>query len=352
MTSPVPARLDPPRPSPHDPGDMLGVVEASPDQWRVGTGIAHAAAAPVGGPPRHVAIAGMGGSGIAGDIAAVLAYRRSSVPVTSVHGDTLPGWVGPESLVVLVSHSGETAETLACADQAVTAGARLAAVTCGGGLGAMVADAGGTVVEVPAGLQPRASIGLLTAPVLGLLDRAGVAEGLLRDLDGVPDHLDALLGAWGRDVPPDGNPVRRTADQIGDGLPWFLGAGELPAVVALRGRNQVAENAKRVSVASALPEADHNELVGWAGSGLPGGRLLVLRRATEPAALTRRVEATIDLARPGFASVAEHRLVGDTDLQQLAAGVLFVDLLSAHLALQAQIDPTPVHVIDELKRRL
>lgn len=124
-------------------------------------------------------------------------------------------------------------------------------------------------------------------------------------------------------------------------------------MVASRARNQVAENAERPAHAAELPEADHNQLVGWAGAGFAGGSdLVVLRAPDESPVQHRRVEATVDLARPGFAAVHQHRLLADDPLRQVAAGFLFVDLLSVHLALLAGVDPSPIAAIEELKRRV
>ena len=66
--------------------------------------------------PRAVLVTGMGGSGIAAEVAAAVAGRSCPVPVLAYRGYRLPGWVGPMDLVIAVSCSGTTAETLSAAD--------------------------------------------------------------------------------------------------------------------------------------------------------------------------------------------------------------------------------------------
>lgn len=330
---------------------MLATVEATPEQWARAVDIAAAADLPRRA-PRCVVIAGMGGSGVAGDIGAVVAADEGRVPVMVVHDDCLPAFVGPDDLLVLVSHSGGTAETLACAEQAGSLGADVVAVTSGGRLAEVTAAAGGAVVEVPAEGPPRASMALLTVPVLAALERAGVVEGVLAACARVPERLEHRLADWRDDGQQPAAP-RRLAEAIGHRQPVFLGAGPLAGVVATRARNQVAENAERPAVAAALPEAGHNQLVGWAGAGTAAAcDLVVLRPAQESSASARRVDAVTAIAGPGFAEVHEHRLEPGDTIGQLAAGLLFVDLLSVHLALLAGVDPTPITAIDELKRRL
>lgn len=328
---------------------MLATVRDSPGQWARAVEIARAARPPAVR-PRAVVVAGMGGSGIAGDVAALVADRQAAVPVVAVHGESLPAFVGGEDLVVLVSHSGGTAETLACAGQAAERGATLVAVTSGGPLGRLVAEHGGTVVEVPAEAPPRASMALLSVPVLAALEAAGVVEDALASCATVPRRLGELDAAWSAGA---ADAPRRTAEQLGHRSPIFLGVCRVGAVVATRARNQVAENAERPAVAAELPEADHNQLVGWAGAGTDGAcDLVVVRSPDESPGTRRRVEATIDLAGPGFARVHQHRLPEGDVIQRMAAGFYFVDLLSVHLALLAGVDPTPITAIEELKRRL
>lgn len=329
---------------------MLQTVLSTPDQWARALQIARAAPLPAPR-PRSVVVAGMGGSGIAGDVAALVGDVAASVPVVSVHGEHLPGFVGSEDLVVLVSHSGTTRETLTCAEEATRRGAHVVAVTSGGPLADHVAAVDGAVVEVPASGPPRASVALLTVPVLAAMDAAGVTGDILDRVEAVPGRLRELTATW--------SPTRGTgapeqlAHALGPRIPLFLGSGPVPAVVAARARNQVAENAERPAHAADLPEADHNQLVGWAGAGFEGAAdLVVLRTSDETPGTRRRVEATVDLARAGFAAVHEHRLADGDPIEQLAAGFLFVDLLSVHLALLAGVDPTPIAAIDELKRRL
>ena len=84
---------------------------------------------------RNVAVAGMGGSGIAGDLAVGVWRERLRQPVTVLRDYYVPGWVGEDTLVILSSYSGETEETLTVASQATERNALCVAITSGGKLG-------------------------------------------------------------------------------------------------------------------------------------------------------------------------------------------------------------------------
>ncbi|MGB9862089.1 MAG: bifunctional phosphoglucose/phosphomannose isomerase, partial [Candidatus Bipolaricaulaceae bacterium] len=53
---------------------------------------------------KNAVVLGMGGSAIAGDLLA----RFARVPVMTVRDYFLPAWVGPETLLIAISYSGET----------------------------------------------------------------------------------------------------------------------------------------------------------------------------------------------------------------------------------------------------
>src|SRR3954454_11744037 len=112
--------------------------------WRVESSGAAAVDASAG-----VIVAGMGGSAIGGRLAGgrlrgrvaravAIADRlaaaglgaRVTRPFAIADGYALPGWAGPQTLVLCSSYSGQTEETLACYDDAVGRGApRIVATT-------------------------------------------------------------------------------------------------------------------------------------------------------------------------------------------------------------------------------
>ena len=118
------------------PETMHGQAMALGAQLRAAAPLAQGALRGAG-PFRNVALCGLGGSAAGGRLAAALLADQLQVPVEVPVGLTLPGWVGPETLVVVTSYSGETAEAL---DWFVEAGERRAtrvALGSGGTLAAL-----------------------------------------------------------------------------------------------------------------------------------------------------------------------------------------------------------------------
>jgi glucose/mannose-6-phosphate isomerase len=290
-----------------------------------------------------VVVAGVGGSGIAGDVVAALAGPVLDMPIVVHKGYGLPAFAGPRTLVVAVSHSGDTAETLDAAGAALERGAALVAVTGGGRLAALCAGAGAAVVAIPQRTPPRHALPLLVLPVLRLL-------GLDGGFDDAVAAVDAAVATAARDVPIAENPAKVLALQLaGPGPVTVLGASGVAAVAAYRFACQLAENAKVQAAHGQVPEAAHNVVAAWAKQDGPAGIVLVRDPEGEAGQLGRQVEAVADLARDSGAWTAELHPRGGTPLGRLASLVAFVDLASVYTALVLDRDPTPIDAIQRIK---
>lgn len=335
-----------------DPAGSLAAVESSPEQWRHALALAAEVTIPTG-TPRAVLVAGMGGSGIAGDVGALAADVGGHRPVVPVKGYTLPHWAGRDDALIAVSYSGNTEETLSVVAEAHERDLPVVgAITSGGTLASgMPAD---RTVVVPPGRQPRASLAYLAVPVLAMLARLGAIDPLDEALAGVPGHLERQLQAWSLDVPASDNPVKQAAGELADLVPVFLGGRGVGELVAARGKCQVNENANRPSFCNALPEANHNEVVGWEQLQETTARfgLVEIRTPDEHRQVAKRFAVTNELTSGAFGATVSFEAPGDHWLHRLAASVLWVDLLSVHLAFLAGVDPTPVRTIELLKQRI
>ncbi len=333
-----------------DPGGMLATLAGAGGQVR--PALAAARSARLAGPrPDVLVVAGMGGSGVAGAVLAALAFACSPVPVVTVNGDRLPCFVGPGTLVVAVSYSGNTDETLAAAEQGVQAGARLVAVASGGRLAELARSCDAAFVAVAGGMLPRQALWALLVPVLVAAEAVGVLPPLGAQLGAAADALDAETAALGPEVPLAANPAKRAARRLVGRLPVVWGSGQLGAVAATRLRTQCNENAKVSAVSAPLPEANHNDIVGLTG-GLGAGRELVVMRdvAGEHPWDGRRLAAALDAIGATDPIV---RLAGDGPaLVRLARLTAFADFTSCYLAIARGVDPTPITTIDKVKAAL
>jgi glucose/mannose-6-phosphate isomerase len=302
--------------------------------------------------PSGLAVCGMGGSAIGADL--VLACLPGlSVPAAVVRGYSLPEWVGPDTLIVAVSYSGETEEALACAAQARSRGCAPVCVASGGRLTAFAEAEGLPLVLVPGGGQPRAAVGLLSMPLLATLEASGLCHEHASDVAAAAVQLEEDNAILGPDRGEDDNPAKSLARRLEQRLVVVYGAGPT-GPVARRWKGQINENAKAPAFFNELPELDHNELMGW--TSLPrvtsSTVALFLHDESEDARLTRRAELT---AREYEALGVGTELVaarGTSRLARLFSLVQLGDYVSCYLAVLYGVDPTPVDAIEAFKAGL
>ena len=327
------------------------------------------------GRPRAVLVCGMGGSGLAGDVLAAVAGDAAPVPVLTHRGPVLPAWAGPMDLVVAVSCSGTTAETLSALEEAVRRGCRLLVV---GREGSPLHDLGqrGRAVLVPVrqGLPPRASLWALSVPLVV----AGAALGLVTpgpdDVEQTATLLEQIADRCRRDADSVVNPAKRLAASLAGALPVVWGTSPVAGVAAARLAVQLNENAEVPATWGVLPEVAHNQVMVLQGPAAPrpeeaGGpgdffrdraddveqagslALVLLRDTVEHPHTAARAQACLELAREQQVPVVELPAEGTSSLARLASLIGVVDFASAYLALLQGTDPTPVRAIDALKSR-
>lgn len=302
-------------------------------------------------PPRVVVVAGMGGSAAGGDLLAACLADRLPVPVLVHRGYGLPAVAGPGALVVAASYSGDTAEAVSAFEAALTAGAAVLAVTSGGRLAALASLHRAPTVILPGGLMPRMALGYLFFPLLAILEAAALPAVPAAEAGEALAVLDALGPELGPEAPAERNEAKRLALAIGDRTPVVYG-GQVTGPVAYRWKTDVEENAKRLAVAGGLPEMNHNEIEAWRAP--EAGRLhaILLRDAGEHPDVGRRFDALRAMVGGVAGGLSEAWSRGEGRLARLLSLAYLGQWTSYYLALLRGVDPWPVPMLDELKRRL
>lgn len=322
---------------------MRGLIDELPQQLR------WAASLPIPAVPAagEAIVAGMGGSGISGDAAGVAAAAAGAR--VSVHkGYDLPSWAGGE-LVVAVSHSGNTEETGSAVTAAMARGLDLVAVTTDGELSRRGPAEGFALVTIPPGPQPRAAFGYLTGAVLRVLEGAGILGPQEEDLLEAATVVEKVLQGDGEQMASD------IADRLSGRFSVVYGGSGVAEVAANRWKTQINENSKAPAAWLALPEGNHNDIVGWtAHPGLSAQSVaaVFLRDSEDHPRVALRARLTRELMEPmvPIAGVVESR--GTSAIARLFSLVAIGDLVSVALTERSGVDPMPVEVIEDLKARL
>jgi glucose/mannose-6-phosphate isomerase len=348
-----------------DPGDMLRQVASAAAQVR--TALRSCDETDLSGftpdgRPRAVVVAGMGGSGTAGDILGAVCGAGSPVQVTPVRTARLPGWTGAADVVVAVSSSGTTPETLAVATEAARRGCRLVAVGAeGSALHRIAEQARAPFIRVDqAGtVLPRQTLWALTVPLLVLAERLGIARVGAEVYEQAARRLEEVSNQCRPASESFVNPGKSLALDLTGSLPVLWGTSQLSGVAASRFASQLNENSKYPAIAGVLPEVTHNQLGIFDGPFVPAPADLEPAAGFTPLRLVLFVDAgsgeraTItDLAAQRGIAVSELDMAGEHPLERIAAVVQLADYASVYLGIASGIDPGQVDAIRDLPARI
>ncbi|MEX1092824.1 MAG: bifunctional phosphoglucose/phosphomannose isomerase [Acidimicrobiia bacterium] len=297
-------------------------------------------------------IVGMGGSGIGGDYVAAVVSDSPLRAVGHKNYAPLPGWVSRiQPLVVGVSYSGNTEETLSAVDEANGMALPLVALTTGGALKDRASAEGWPTVDIPSGLQPRAALGYLFGATLRVVGASSGRSDFVADLNEAADVAD--------EITTEGSTAWLEAEQLAASLAGrasiIYGGGAISGAAAQRWKTQINENAKMPAWWSVLPELDHNEIVSW--ETLPDMTretvaIVGLSDDSDAARVSERYRHTRNLTEYAVPWAGHVRSKGRSAAARIISLTAIGDLVSWMLAVNAGVDPVPVGTIEKLKKLL
>ena len=338
-----------------DPFGMSRHIEGLPRQLEEALTIGRDARLAVGGEGlSSIALFGMGGSAIGAELVKGYLGDRLGLPLEVVRSYSVPAYVGPETLVVISSYSGDTEEALSAYDAAASRGARIVCSTTDGELLERARASGHDLIRIPGGLPPRAAVGYSLVPLLVLLWRLGVTDDPSEEVAAAIATLEESVGRLGLESPSAENPAKELPEWLDGSVPVIYGTEPRTAAVASRWETQFAENAKLWAHSAALPEMNHNEVVAVASPGAIGRerRFVFLRDAEDHPRIALRVGITRRMLDEIGASTREVVSSGRSRLARLFSLVILGDFASYYLAALAGVDPTPIGPIEALKDAL
>jgi len=348
---------DPRRINKYDRSGMLALIGSFPQQCREAREIGRLAVLPRSCRRRYqnIVCTGLGGSAIGADIARSYIADDAATPLFVNRNYTLPRFVGPNTLVITSSYSGNTEETLSAYADARAKGARIVAITSGGALKKRADADGFPVVVIPGGLPPRCALGYSFFPLLAILGKAGVIKDRTADIDEAIKVMVRLRdGTIGPLVTGKRNLAKAVARQLYGKYPVIYGGQDHIDAVVTRWRGQLAENAKTLGSSHVFPEMNHNEIVGWDNPKtlLKDFAVVILRDAGDHPRIARRIDVTKAILKKSAAGIVEVRSSGRGLLARIFSLVYTGDFVSYYLAILNRRDPTPVERIAYLKEQL
>src|SRR3989344_4405793 len=317
-----------------DSQNMLQAIKDFPNQCREALSLPKGLS--ISNEINNIVVAGMGGSAIGGDLLKVY-LSDTNIPVHVSRGYKLPSFVNENSLVFAVSYSGNTEETLSSLKDAKEKNAQIIGITSGGKL----ADECKKLIKIPFGVQPRAALGYLFFPMLGVLHNSKIARVKNEDVNEMLEilkHTDRF-----------NEHAQKLAKNLKDKIPVIY-SSEAFGAVAMRWKTQINENARLPAFYNVFSEMNHNEIAGYEGMDRKFAAVII-RDKHDNDRIKKRMDVCKEILEANV-DVEEVETQGSSLLARMFSAIYLGDFVSYYLAMWNRVDPSPVDIIEDMKRKI
>jgi len=295
-----------------------------------------------------IILCGMGGSAFVGDFFNYLKEKKYlplslSIPITTHRSYNLPPNANQHSLIICISYSGQTEETISAYQAAKKQNLEVATITYGGKLADFCERNSTPWIKIPQDrMPPRFSLGYQLIALIKLFMAYGLLASSAKD--------EAVLLANSIDPSIIENDAKALCSKLINKIP-IIYVSKDNELLARLWKIQFNENTKIPAFYNSFPELNHNEMVGWT-KNLGPFLFLFLQDENDSVEIRKRMHLTAELLQAKNLPVELIAINGSTSLEKFFRTLVFGSWLSYHLALFYGIDPTPVEMVEEFKRLL
>ena len=267
-----------------------------------------------------------------------------------MRGYDLPAFVGPDSIAIAVSHSGNTEETVTAFEEAIDRGVKPVIVTTGGTLEGLATTHRAPLVTYTAEAKPRDALASMFTALVAIAHAVhvvgDVAATWTRRLRCSHRRGTSSGPRTGRQ-----NPAKQLARQLVGRFPRSMAGRSSNRRADVEGETEWLREDDRAS--DVLPDVNHTSAVGYSFPPQIADDLAVvqLRSSYDHPRVRIHWQATTDL----LTSAASRRVVdaeGRSRLAQVYWTLALADWAAYYLALLNGVDPTAEEAIAYMKRAL
>lgn len=298
---------------------------------------------------KNILVCGMGGSAIPGHIAKDFASGQLKVPFEVVSNYNIPNYVNEHTLLFVISHSGNTEESISCYKQAFKRNAFLISITTGGALAELCLKNKTFCVLIPKTSQPRGALSYMLVPLLEIMRGMNLIQidytEAVKNLKKIKKRLS--IGIDFR------NNAKKISKMCVNRLPITYSCSFDSLATRLRAQG-MNENSKMIAHANVIPEMNHNELTAWqSAQGLPYTIIFLKDEYTNKRNLKRlRITKEILEKKVPKNYIFEISSLGKGILSRLLTLVYQADMISYYTALLHGVDPTNIEYVNLLKKKM
>ncbi len=346
------------------PERVFKVLNEFPTQFKIAENIIKGFKLPLKKEYKNVLILGVGiSSNVVYKLLEGININRLKVPILFNSKQTIPSWVTKDTLVIAISHSGDSIEVTDAVDKILKSGIKVFAVTSGGKLkNKATHNKNIELVEYKAGMESRMAVGFIYVITVYILVRSGaldICDGakdcpLGIDWDEVEDTIYQHSRELGPDVKTYKNIAKRTAISLHQHIPIFYGSNRITETISYRLKSQICLNSNNFAHYNTIPEIIHSEISAWGMKPELRAKFIIL--FITDGDLNKEAKSKVEILKTlilekgiGFEEII---IEGKNDAVKSFYGVYLADWISLYLAILNEVNPDAPKLTDLIKNRV
>ena len=340
-----------------DKSNALGSIESLADQiresWEETQQIDFQASAEI----KNVVVAGMGGSGLGADVIQHIFKDKLNVPLSVINSYSLPNYVNKNTLVILSSYSGNTEETVSCAQDAENRNAQIMVITAGGKLKKIAQERNYPFYFIDPKFnpsdQPRMAIGNSVFGQIGMLAKAGIITITDKEVEEVITTVIDITERNTVEVSKEVNKAKLVAFECLERKPVLVSSEFMQGSIHVSA-NQFNENAKIFADYKIVPELNHHLMEGlrFPASNQGSHLFLMINSTLFSQSNQKRMEITQEIVDKNHIDTLKIDLSSETKLTQAFESITLLAFANFYLSMLENIDPSPIPFVNEFKEAL
>ena len=324
-----------------DKFNMKKVIAESPEQLVKGLDLAKGVK--VEGTFKNVIICGMGGSALPANILNALTHPNIPIYIHRDYG--LPKEADMGSLIICVSYSGNTEETVSALKKTISRGFKVVSIATGGKLEKISKQNNIILVKIPSGIQPRSATGYMFSVLAVILSNCGIISDISNDILKTAESLKKIsskLEKQGKNI----------AQKLKNKIPVVYASNNFKTVARIW-KIKFNENSKIPAFCNYFPELNHNEMVGFTQTNKKNNFfVLIIKNKDDHSRIAKRMALTSSILNKKGIKTEFIETEGDFAMSRLFACLLLGDWISYQLGMNYKIDPTPVKMVEDFKKMM
>jgi len=324
-----------------DKFNMHKVITDSPEQLEKGLLLAENIKQE--GDFKNIIICGIGGSALPANILNTIA--KTKIPIFIQRDYGLSKEANEKSLVICISYSGNTEEALSGLKEALDRNLKIICLSSGGKIEEICKEKNIPFVKIPSGIQPRSATGYIFASLAKVL----INSNLIEDISDEIIQASIELKKINKEIEKQGEDL---AKKLSGKIPVIYTSNEFKSIGRIW-KIKFNENSKIPAFYNYFPELNHNEMVGF--SEIEKGNnfyfIIIKDDQTNPRNL-ERMDLLGEILREKGSNVSFLDIKNGSLTSKVFSILIFGDWTSYYLALEYKIDPTPVKMVEDFKKKL